>query len=110
MARRDQQIRKLKAQKNQVISERDNLMNTRDAVAKQAALDSYLPNFSDEELQRLGTSRQAITDYVMNNNLTPENVVQLLQSMGLDNPQQTQEEKAEMEALQFLINLAEENA
>ena len=105
--RRDKQISDLKQQQRLLKAERAELLKNKDTVAKQAALDNYLPNFSDEDLARLGTSRQVITEYVMDNDLAPQEVVQLLQHMELTEMQATPDERAQIKALQYLSNLAE---
>ena len=75
-------------------------IEARDAMARQ-----YLENFSDEEIARAGTTRDAVIDYARKNDLNLEQTAGIMQQMGVEPAADTQEERDYVAALQYLARL-----
>ena len=75
-------------------------IEARDAMTRQ-----YLENFSDEEIARAGTTRDAVIDYARKNDLNLEQTAGIMQQMGVEPAADTQEERDYVAALQYLARL-----
>ena len=73
--------------------------------ARAAMTRTYLENFSDEELSRVGTTRDDVISYAMKNDLNLEETTGILQRMGLEPDINTFEDKQYVAALKYLAGL-----
>ena len=80
-------------------------LQTAPIEARQSLAENYLSNFSDEELSRAGTSRDAVLDYARKNDLNLEETTGLLQRMGVQPDINTKREQQDVAALKYLAGL-----
>ena len=74
--------------------------------AREVAANTYLQNFSDDELARAGVTRQDVLDYATRGDFDINNTTGILQRMNVRTDQRTPEDQAYISALQHLARLS----
>ena len=74
--------------------------------AREVAANTYLQNFSDDELARAGVTRQDVLDYATRGDFDINNTTGILQRMNVQTDQRTPEDQAYIAALQHLARLS----